>query len=64
MGGLGAQSTIPFGTPDDIKNEVSTLKTKMAKGGGFILAPSKDPPPETPIENLIALIEAFTENNR
>jgi len=60
-GGLGAQSTIPFGTPGDIYNEVKKLRCELAKGGGFILAPSKDPPPETPLENLIALIDSFTE---
>lgn len=60
-GGLGAQSLIPFGTPEDIKKEVNKLNSKLAKGGGFILAPSKDPPPETPIENLIALIDYFTK---
>ena len=59
-GGLGAQSVIPFGTPSDIYKEVSELRETIGKGGGFILGPSKDPPPETPIENLTALIEAFT----
>lgn len=58
-GGLGAQSVIPFGSPDDIKKEVKILKSNMSKGGGFILAPSKDPPPETPTENLISLIDSF-----
>lgn len=58
-GGLGAQSTIPFGNPESIRNEVCALKEKMSKGGGFILAPSKDPSPETPTENLIALLETF-----
>ena len=63
-GGLGAQSTIPFGNPESIKNEVITLKNEMSKGGGFILAPSKDPPPETPTENLIALIDLFGGLNK
>jgi uroporphyrinogen decarboxylase len=59
-GGLGAQSVIPFGTPGDIHRQVRVLRKHMGRGGGFILGPSKDPPPETPIENLIALIDAFT----
>ncbi len=61
-GGLGAQSIIPFGTPDDIRKEVRKLKDNLSKGGGFILAPSKEPPEETPVENLVALIESFNDN--
>ncbi|MDX1358029.1 MAG: uroporphyrinogen decarboxylase family protein [Clostridia bacterium] len=60
-GGLGAQSVIPFGTPRDIDTQVEILRKRMGAGGGFILAPSKDPPPETPTENLVALVESFTK---
>lgn len=60
-GGIGAQSLIPFGTPDDINNEVKRMRSELSNGGGFILGVSKEPPEETPIENLVALIESFTE---
>ncbi len=60
-GGLGSQSTIPFGTPDEIRAEVARLRSKMAKGGGYILSPAKALQPETPPENMAALVEAFTE---
>lgn len=58
-GGLGAQSLIPFGTPAAIRQEVRRMKTEMTRGGGFILAPAKAPPEETPVENLVALLESF-----
>ncbi len=60
-GGLGSQSTIPFGTPSEIKLEVSKLCKEMGKGGGYILGCAKAIQPETPTENVVAVIEAFTE---
>ena len=59
-GGLGSQSTIPFGTPEEIKAEVSKLRREMGRGGGYILAPAKALQPGTPIENAVAVFEAFT----
>jgi len=59
-GTLGSQSTIPFGTPEEIKNEVQKLYREMGKGGGYILAPAKPIQPGTPTENTVAIFEAFT----
>lgn len=59
-GCLGSQSTIPFGTPAQIRAEVGRLCREMGKGGGYILAPAKGLQPETPTENAVAVIEAFT----
>jgi uroporphyrinogen decarboxylase len=58
-GGLGSQSTIPFGTPDDIRAEVERLCGEMGRGGGYILAPAKALQPETPTENAAAVVESF-----
>ncbi len=60
-GGLGSQSTIPFGSLSGIKSEFRRLCREMGKGGGYILAPAKAIQPETPTENVVALIEAFAE---
>ena len=59
-GGLGSQSTIPFGTPEKIHGEVQRLCGEMAKSGGYILAPAKPLQPETPTANAVAVVEAFT----
>ncbi len=59
-GGLGSQSIIPHGSPQEIKMEVHRLVTEMGKGGGYILAPAKGVQPETPVENMAALVESFT----
>ena len=59
-GCLGSQSTIPFATPAQIRNQVQRLCAEMGRGGGFILAPAKALQPETPTENAVAIVEAFT----
>ena len=59
-GGLGSQSIIPFGTPYELKKEIEKLCKEMGKGGGYILGCSKPIRPETPIENIITIIETFT----
>ena len=58
-GCLGSQSTIPFATPAEIRQEIRRLRCEMGKGGGYILAPAKPLRAETPTANAIALIEEF-----
>lgn len=60
-GGLGSQSTIPYGTPAEIRAEVARLVTEMGAGGGYILAPAKFLMVETPTENAVACVEAFID---
>lgn len=60
-GGLGSQSTIPFGTCQTIFDEVERLCREMSKGGGYILTSAKSLQPETPTENAVAVLEAFLE---
>jgi uroporphyrinogen decarboxylase len=58
-GGLGSQSTIPFGAPGEIRAEVARLCREMGRGGGYILSPAKALQPETPTANAAAVVEAF-----
>jgi uroporphyrinogen decarboxylase len=58
-GALGSQSTIAFGTPAEIRAEVTRLCREMGRGGGYILAPAKALQPETSTENAAAVVEAF-----
>lgn len=60
-GGLGSQSTIPFGTPDGIRTEVARLRREMSVGGGYILSPAKALMNDTPTENAVAVVEAFLQ---
>lgn len=57
FGGLGCQSTIPLGTPNQVLEEArKTIKT-LGKCGNYIFGPSGAIPTEAPIENVSALIE-------
>jgi len=58
-GGLGSQSTIPFATPAEIRQEIRRLRGEMSRGGGYILAPAKPLRTETPTENAVAVVEEF-----
>lgn len=60
-GGLGSQSVLPFGTPDQVRAEVKKLVTEMGRGGGYILGPAKAVLADTPPANFAACFESFLE---
>ena len=63
MGGLDTIELIPHGTPEEVYRETRRLIEDMTgDGGGYILAASHTIPPETPLENILALYEAAGES--
>jgi uroporphyrinogen decarboxylase len=56
-GGLGTQTTIPLGSPEDVRREVCDRIELFQKDGGYILAPAGAISPEAPVENVVAFIE-------
>jgi uroporphyrinogen decarboxylase len=61
-GCIGTQSTMPFGTPGDVRARVREVIDKYGRDGGLIVAPTHVLEPEVPIENVEALIEAACRN--
>lgn len=57
-GGISVQSTLPFGTPDDVRREVAQRIAVLGAGGGYILAPSHAIQAGTPPENVLAFFQA------
>jgi len=57
FGGVGAQSTMPLGTPRQVVEEAEHLLSFMTTGGRYILGSSGAIPTDTPVENMAALIE-------
>lgn len=56
------QQTLPFGTPDDVREEVRMLiKTLASDGTGFIIGPCHNLQVVTPVENIISLYETAYE---
>ena len=60
-GSIGTQTTLPFGTPEDVRREVRTRIETMGTGGGLLLGPTHYVEPDVPWENLLAFKEAVTE---
>ena len=56
-GGLGTQTTLPLGTPADVRREVRERIDLFLADGGYILAPAGAISPETPVENVVTFIE-------
>jgi uroporphyrinogen decarboxylase len=56
-GGVSVQTTLPFGTPGQVRQEVELLIAVLGKGGGYILGPSHAIQAGTPPENIVALFD-------
>lgn len=60
-GSIDIQETLPRGTPADVRAEVADRIEAGAREGGVILCTAHNIPPETPIDNVVALFEAYRE---
>jgi uroporphyrinogen decarboxylase len=57
-GTIGTQQLMPFGTPEEVKNEVKRNLEIAGKKGGLFCCPTHLLEPEVPWENVEAYIEA------
>ena len=57
-GTIGTQSTMPWGTPDDVRERVKYVIRKYGRNGGLIVSPTHVLEPEVPIANLEAMCQA------
>jgi uroporphyrinogen decarboxylase len=55
-GGVSTQRTMPYGTPEQVRQEVRNMRD-LGRDGGYILSPSHALEGDVPLENLLALIE-------
>jgi len=60
-GTIGTQTTMPFGTAEDVRNTVRHMIETVGKGGGLTIAPTHLLEPEVPWENVEALVQAVKE---
>jgi uroporphyrinogen decarboxylase len=56
-GGVSVQTTLPFGNPEDVRQEVEDLITILGRNGGYILGPSHAIQAGTPPENIVAMFD-------
>jgi len=60
-GGVNTQSTLPFGSPDEVRLEVRERIRIFGAGGGFVFTPIHNIQARTPVKNVLALYEAVRE---
>jgi uroporphyrinogen decarboxylase len=64
-GCLGTQTTLPFGTPQNVRDTVLQLARELeAQRGGLMLSPTHIMEPDVPPENIRAFFEACDEFDR
>lgn len=61
-GGVETQTTLPFGTPEEVYNEVIDRIGVFNKSGGFVFNAVHNIQPMTPVENIKAMIEAVRDS--
>jgi uroporphyrinogen decarboxylase len=61
-GGIDTQRILPYGTPEDVRNEVTRISRILGKGGGYVLNPVHNVQPDVPPQNILAMYETFFQN--
>ena len=60
-GCVGTQTTLPFGTAEEVRAKVKLYCEEVGKGGGLWIAPTHLVEPEVPWENILAFVEMADE---
>jgi uroporphyrinogen decarboxylase len=59
-GSIDEQSTLPFGSSDQVKAQVLERLATIGKGGGLILSPTHHVQLDTPMDNFRAMVNTVT----
>jgi uroporphyrinogen decarboxylase len=60
-GTIGTQSTMPWGSSDEVRARVKEVIDKYGRNGCLIISPTHVLEPEVPLENIDALFDACRE---
>lgn len=63
-GGIDTQKILPFGSPDEVEEEVKRRIEDLALGGGYLFASCHNIQADVPPENIMAMCEALQEYGR
>jgi uroporphyrinogen decarboxylase len=63
-GSIDIQETLPFGTPEEVENEVRDRIRNLGPGGGFIISPTHNVQLDTPLENFFSFWNAAKKYGR
>jgi hypothetical protein len=60
-GGIDTQRTLPFGTPEEVRQQVLERCRVFGRGGGFVFNTVHNVQACTPVENIVAMLDAVRE---
>lgn len=60
-GGIDTQKTLPYGTPQEVRDEVLRHCEIFSKDGGFVFNTVHNIQADVPVKNLVAMIDAIHE---
>ena len=63
-GGIDSHRVLPWGSEEEVKEEVRMVTSILGPGGGYILNSVHNIQPNVPLENLFAMFEAAKEYGR
>jgi hypothetical protein len=63
-GGVDTQRTLPFGTPDEVRQEVRSRLKVFGAGGGFVFNTTHNVQTRVPVKNVVAMYETLREHGR
>ncbi len=63
-GGVNTQKSLPFGTPREVREEVLERCRIFSPGGGFVFNAIHNVQALTPVENVVAMVDAVREAGR
>ncbi len=61
-GGISTQTALPYGTPEDVKKSVTNCIADLtSNGSGLFMSPSHRLMSDIPMENVAAMLDAFSQ---
>jgi uroporphyrinogen-III decarboxylase len=60
-GGIDTQHTLPFASPAEVRRAVKTNVEIFKRDGGYVFAQVHNITPDVPVENVVAMYEAFRD---
>lgn len=62
-GGVDTQKVLPFGTPEEVREQVLRRLEVFSPGGGFVFNTIHNTQARTPVANVVAMVDAIHEFN-
>jgi uroporphyrinogen-III decarboxylase len=62
-GGVDTQQVLPFGTPQQVREQVLSRCQVFSQSGGYVFNTVHNVQAQTPVENIVAMVKAVREFN-